>query len=316
MKWLLIDGFNLAFRAYHALPALTRADGFPVGAIQGWVRILWKLREQEGACSGIVFFDKDGSQRHLALHPSYKANRPKAPEEFKAQLPELKTLSPLMGFRVVERSGVEADDLIASAAKTLTSKGDEVRIASADKDFAQCAGGHVRLLTPPPPTFKGAPAAGPRHAKDSWRELDAEGVREKFGVRSEQIIDYLSLVGDTVDNIPGMAGVGPKTAVAWLAEHGSIAGILAAQERIEPARFRDALRTPETAALLALNQKLITFRDDFEGDWDTPPPEEDAVGFRAFLERMELRALLAQFERKTENRTAPHENAPEQLELF
>jgi DNA polymerase-1 len=228
--------------------------------------------------------------------------------DFTLQIPELKTLAALLGCRVVAQSGVEADDLIASAAKALAAKGDDVRIASADKDFAQCVNERVHLLAPPPPG----------HGKDSWRELDAAGVRAKFGVPPEQIVDYLSLIGDSVDNIPGLPGVGPKTAVSWLAAHGSIEGILAARESVEPVRMREVLRGAD--AVLALNRKLITFASDFPGDW-AAAAEMDIAGARAFFQRMEMRAVLGQLEQRLGVATGtgtpkPPVPLPQQLELF
>jgi DNA polymerase-1 len=285
MKHLLLDGFNIAFRVYHGMPALTRSDGFPIGAIQGWVWLLWKLQEQEAPCQVTVFFDKEGSQRHLAIHAEYKAGRTPMPEELAKQIPELKTVTALLGFRVVEQAGIEADDLIASAAKVLSEQGNDVRIASADKDFAQLVNERVHLLNPPPP----------KQSKERWVELDAAGVVGKFGVPPERIVDYLSLIGDTVDNIPGLSGVGPKTALAWLLAHGSIDGILAAREQIEPVRLRELLRTAD--ALLALNRELITFRTDFPGDW-TSVGVVDEAGARAFFERMSMRAVGREFERR------------------
>lgn len=298
MKFVLVDGFNLAFRAYHGMPALTRRDGFPVGAIHGWVRILWKLLDQESPCNLTVFFDKEGSQRHLALHADYKANRAETPDALAAQIPELKTVAAHLGFAVAEQAGVEADDLVASAAHALAAKGHCVRIASSDKDFAQCVNEHVNLLVP-------LPSSGTQ--KSGWTRLDAAGVHARFGVSPGQIVDYLALTGDTVDNIPGVPGVGPKTAVAWLTAHGSLDGILKALDTIEPARFRPVLR--DSVALLQRNRELIAFKHDFTGTWDATALV-DATAARAFFERMEMRATALEFER----RHGAHTQG--QLELF
>ncbi|MDR0535159.1 MAG: hypothetical protein LBG65_02200 [Puniceicoccales bacterium] len=313
MKCLLLDGFNLAFRAYHAMPELTRADGFPTGALQGWVRILWKLQEQAQAGHAIVFFDKGGSRRHLEIHPQYKANRAETPPALAQQIPELKTIAVLLGFQLVEESGVEADDLIASAATRLAADGDEVRIASADKDFAQLVNERIRLLTPP----------APGHGKEDWRELDEAGVREKFGVGPAQIVDYLSLVGDTVDNIPGLPGVGAKTAAAWLGKYGSIEGILAARDTVEPVRHRKLLG--ESGELLERNRRLITFLTDLSGDW-RERNEMNVSGAIAFFNRFSMSATLREFERRRNWKdAAPKAPAPPkaraapqagQLELF
>ena len=249
MKWLLLDGFNLAFRAFHALPELTRPDGFPTGAIHGWNRLQRSLVEREKPDRVAVFFDLGGSDRHLSLHSEYKANRADTPESLERQIPELKRLAALLGARVVERRGVEADDLIASFAKRRAEAGDEVLIVSADKDFGQCVGGRVAQLAPT------------NNPKDPWVRLDAEGVRGKFGVPPERVPDYLALMGDSVDNIPGIRGVGPKTAAKWIADHGDVAAILAAAGRVVPERFRETLAGSE--ALLRKNLELVTFRTDY-----------------------------------------------------
>lgn len=250
-KYLLLDGYNMGFRAYYALPELTRADGFPTGALHGWVKTIWKLEDMESPDAVVVFFDKGGSTRHLELLPEYKANRTETPEAFKTQLPYFRTLSELMGCAVVEQEGIEADDLIASAAAQLAQEGHEVVIVSADKDLGQCVGGSVSQLLP-------APTANPRIG---WRKLDAAGITEKFGVPPERVADYLALVGDTADNIAGLAGVGPKTAVNWLTAHGDIGGILANAASLKPVRF--AAIVPEQEALLRRNLKLVTLERGF-----------------------------------------------------
>ncbi|MDR2512841.1 MAG: hypothetical protein LBD01_03480 [Puniceicoccales bacterium] len=293
MKYVLVDGFNLAFRMFHGMPVFSRRDGLPVNAIMGWVRSIWKLQELETPCTIAVFFDKAGSRRHLELHEGYKAHRPEMPEALARQIPFLKEVTPFLGARVVEEEGVEADDLIASAARALAAQGSEVRIASSDKDFAQCVDAHVHLLIP---TQAGATKAG-------WAKLDAVGVQEKFGVPPEKIVDLLSLTGDAVDNIPGVPGVGPKTALAWLLAYGDIAGLLTALDKVEPARFREVLAGARE--LLRLNQQLIRFRSDFAVDCSAPAKPDDNAA-RAFFERMEMRAILKTFDQRAEA----------QLELF
>lgn len=292
MKTILVDGFNLAFRAYYAMPGLLRAgDGFPLGAIHGWIRMLWRLQDQEKPGRLLVFFDKDGSARHLALHPEYKANRSETPPDLARQFPAIRKVTQLLGFPVLERSGVEADELIASAAKALAAEGERILIASADKDFAQCVTNLVGLLVPA------------RQPKGGWQELDAAGVFEKFSVRPEQIVDYLALIGDAVDNIPGLSGVGPKTAARWLARYQSIDGLLAARNEVKPERFRDLLSGAEEK--LALNRRLITFCTDLPGDW-LVRGECDIAGTRAFFSEMKMDSTCKEFERRIGS----------QLELF
>jgi len=245
-KWLLVDGFNLIYRCYFALPELTRADGFPTGALHGWVKSLWKLADQEKPEATLVFFDLGGSQDRLVLHPEYKAQREEMPEALSQQIEPVKLLTRAMGLVGIEQDGVESDDLLAAQAVALAKAGHEVVIVSSDKDFAQIVGPQIKMMLPPP-------AANP---KLGWRLLDAPGVVEKFGVPPEQIADYLALVGDTSDNIPGIDGVGPKTAAKWLAEWRNIEGVIAHAAELKPDRFREAVAAG--AEKLRLNLKLTT----------------------------------------------------------
>ena len=228
-KILLLDAFNLTFRAYYGMPELTRHDGFQTNALHGWLRTIWMLEDMEHPSTIAAFFDKGGSKKRQQLHESYKENRGETPEELKAQIPIIKQMTALMGISTHESKGIEADDLIASAVEVLRGKVEEIIIVSSDKDLAQIVGppGVTQLL--PPPTAR--PSLG-------WRKLDANGVEEKFGVRPDQIADYLALVGDTSDNIPGLKGVGPKTASTWLKKYRDLQGIFDNSGRLNPKRFQ------------------------------------------------------------------------------
>ncbi|NDC75451.1 5'-3' exonuclease [bacterium] len=280
-RWLLIDGFNLAYRCFYATPALTRADGFPTNALHGWVKSLWRLIDQEKPAHTAVFFDLGGSRERLELHPEYKAQRAEMPEDLSRQIDGVKTLTRLLGLAAVEIEGIESDDLLATCAAQRAAEGDEVLIVSSDKDFAQLVGERIRVLLPPP-------SAQPRLG---WRLLDATGVKDKFGVGPERVVDYLALIGDTSDNIPGLNGVGPKTAIKWLERHGDLEGILAAAGAIEPERFRAPLA--ESAARLRLNRRLVTLNLTHV----LPPLEQgpaDLAGLTAFLAEMDMRTTLAE----------------------
>ena len=299
MRWLLVDGFNLVFRSHFAMERsnLRRAsDQFPTGALHGWMKSLQDLRESEQPDRCAVFFDLGGSDRHLAVLPEYKAQRDDTPEDIILQLPEIKALTALLGFQVFERRGVEADDLIATAVRRLSAEGHECVIVSADKDFGQCVGGPVRQLAPPPTAN---PAAG-------WRRLDAAAVEEKFGVPPRLIAAYLALVGDASDNIPGLRGVGPKTAVKWLQEHGDLAGVLAAADRLQPERFREQVKAE--ADRIRANLGLVTFRTDFEFEPGGPAVEQ-VEQVEAFLARMEMTATLRRYQAK-HGRAAPEAPTP------
>lgn len=280
-KWLLVDGFNLAYRCFFAIPELTRADGFPTNALHGWVKSLWKLADQERPEGTLVFFDLGGAQDRLALHPEYKAQREEMPEALAKQLPYVRSLTRAMGCVGIEQDGVESDDLLAAEAVALARAGHEVLIVSSDKDFAQIVDERIRILLPPP-------TANP---KLGWQVRDVAGVREKFGVPPAQIADYLALVGDTSDNIPGVNGVGPKTAAKWLAEWGSLEGVIAHAAELQPERFRGAVAAE--ADRLRMNLKLTTLNLSLPSlvlGKPTAAPEE----LYRLLEELEMRSALTE----------------------
>ena len=197
-RLLLVDGSSYLYRAYHALPPLTSAEGDPTGAIYGVISMLRRLvTDYEPIYMGVVF-DAPGKTFRDELFAEYKANRPSMPEDLAAQIKPLKKAVIAMGLPLVEVGGVEADDVIGTLAVRGRSAGMELVISTGDKDMAQLVNGDVTLLNTMSNTV-----------------LDHDAVVEKFGVPPERIIDYLALVGDTSDNIPGVPKVGPKTAAKW-----------------------------------------------------------------------------------------------------
>ncbi len=278
-KWLLLDGYNLAFRAFYGMPELTRTDGFPTGALHGWIKTIWRLQDQEKPDAMLVFFDLGGSQDRLALHPEYKAQRKEMPEPLEKQIPVIKELTRALGLVGVELDGVESDDLVAAQAWALANAGHEVLIVSADKDFAQCVDDRIKILTPPP-------TANP---KLGWRVLDSAGVVEKFGVPPARIAEYLALIGDTSDNIRGVNGVGPKTAVKWFAEFQTLEGIIAHAAELKPERFREVVA--QQADALRLNLKLTMLRTESPLPHVAPGGVEEVKLF-ALLESLEMKSSL------------------------
>jgi DNA polymerase-1 len=239
----LIDGLNLIFRCFYGIPLLD-VQNFPTNAILGSVKILSKIIDLEKPSHVAIFFDKGRDPSRQLLLPEYKANRVEMPDSVKIQIPVIKEFAYAMGCTIIERFGVEADDLIASFVRKYGHHFDEVLIFSTDKDFAQCVGGNVYQVIP-------------ENDRDSvGNRLDRGGILEKFGIYPEQIVDYLALIGDQADNIPGIRGVGPKTAGVWLREFGNIELILSQISLIKPVRFRSILNG--SVEILQRNRQLIT----------------------------------------------------------
>ena len=280
-KWLLVDGFNLAYRCFFAVPELTRADGFPTNAVHGWVKSLWRLADQEKPAATLVFFDLGGAHDRLALLPEYKAQREEMPAALVKQLPCIKAVTRAMGLAGVEKTGEESDDLLASQAVHLAARGHDVLIVSSDKDFTQIVGERIKIMLPPP-------SANP---KLGWRRLDAAGVAEKFGVPPAQIPDFLALVGDSSDNIPGIEGVGPKTAAKWLQQFGSLEGVIEHARELQPERFRESVRA--LSDLVRRNLKLTTLNLGLPTIAAQKPASDPETLFRLLAE-LEMNTSLAE----------------------
>lgn len=278
-KWLLLDAYNLIFRSFFAIPALSRSDGFPTNAIHGWIRTVWRLQDTEKPDRILAIFDLGEDPLKYELLPEYKAQRTEMPDELRRQIPVIKEMTEKMGLDLMEVDDVEADDLIGSFAAALGRQGDRVDIVSSDKDLAQCVDERVSLLLPPV-------TANP---KSGWRRLDPAGVREKFGVAPAQIADYLALIGDTSDNIPGIPGVGPKTAAKWLASYGSVEGILQHCDELAPRRFCEIVR--ESREVLNRNLRLTTLNREVPLPGYRTHPLEPGALF-ALLEKLEMKRHL------------------------
>jgi DNA polymerase-1 len=280
-KWLLVDGFNLAYRCFFAVPELARSDGFPTNAVHGWVKSLWRLADQEKPAATLVFFDLGGAHDRLALLPEYKAQREEMPAALVKQLPSIKAVTRAMGLAGVEKTGVESDDLLASQAVHLAARGHDVLIVSSDKDFTQIVGERIKIMLPPP-------SANP---KLGWRRLDAAGVVEKFGVPPAQIPDFLALVGDSSDNIPGIEGVGPKTAAKWLQKFGSLEGVIEHARELQPERFQESVS--KLSDLVRRNLKLTTLNLGLPTIAAEKPAANPEALFRLLAE-LEMKGSLAE----------------------
>jgi len=285
MKIALLDGHNLAFRAFYGMPELTRADGFPTGAVHGWVRTIWALEDQLPETRFLVFFDLGAPVRQTELAADYKANRGETPEPLRQQLPYIKDWTRALGYAGIERKGVEADDLIAAYTAAHVAKGDTVTIVSADKDLGQLVQPGVQQLLPPP-------TANP---KLGWRWLDEAGVEKRFGVPPRSIPDYLALVGDTSDNIAGLAGVGPKTAAKWLQAFGSLEAVIAHCGDLNPKRFQAKVHAEQDR--LRVNLEMTRLAPD-QPVQDLETVSQDLPRGIQILEELGMPSSITQLQRR------------------
>jgi DNA polymerase I len=213
---LLVDGSSYLYRAYHALPDLRSPSGFPTGAIRGVVLMMKLLREQYPARHGACVFDDKGKTFRDEWYSEYKANRSPMPDDLAVQIEPIVEAIKLLGWPVLTVPGIEADDAIGTISCMAAKGGFRVIISTGDKDLAQLVDANVTLIN-----------------TMSNEKLDVEGVIAKFGVPPQRIVDYLALIGDSVDNVPGVEKVGPKTAAKWIAEHGSLDAVMAAASTIK-----------------------------------------------------------------------------------
>jgi len=291
-KLLLIDGSYYMFRAYYATQRqeLTNSNGEPTGAIFGVINMLNKALDEEQPDYFAVVFDAKGKSFRHEYYPQYKANRPPAPEDLVSQIQPIHDIIRAQGMPLLIIDDVEADDVIATLALAASTRDVETVISSGDKDLAQIVTDKIHLI----------------NTMDGTR-LDPQGVRTKFGVPPELIIDYLTLVGDSVDNVPGVSMVGPKTAVKWLTEYGSLDGIIEHATEI-PGKAGENLRA--SLDRLPLSRELITLKTDVRLDVSPEALVRNPVDIDSLTsqyQRWELRSLLAKLKHShaQEAATAP-----------
>ena len=291
---LLVDGSSYLYRAYHALPDLRGPRNEPTGALHGMVAMLTKLRSQYPAAHAACVFDAPGKTFRDALYADYKANRSEMPAPLVEQIAPINEAVALLGWPVLALPGIEADDVIGTLARRAAEAGWRVVISTGDKDIAQLVDERVTLVN----TMSG-------------ESLDAAAVQAKFGVPPERIVDYLTLVGDAVDNVPGVDKVGPKTAAKWIAEHGSLDGVIAAAASVKGVAG-DNLR--KALDWLPLGRRLVTIATDCDLSAELPGwpalqamdalalREPDAApllafytqhGFRTFARELQARSAAA-----------------------
>jgi DNA polymerase-1 len=284
---VLVDGSSYLYRAYHALPDLRGPGGVPTGAIHGMVGMMRLLRETYPTPHAACVFDAKGKTFRDDLYPEYKAQRKAMPEDLALQIEPIREVVRLLGWPVIEVPGIEADDAIGTIACAAAKGGHRVIISTGDKDLAQLVTAEVSLVN----TMARPPEV-----------LDVAGVLAKFGVPPERMIDYLTLIGDSVDNVPGVDKVGPKTAAKWIADHGSLDGVIAAAASIKGV-VGDNLR--KALDWLPQGKRLVTILTDCDlaGHLDGWPGldalvmrEPDREGLMRFYERYGFRTLKKELE--------------------
>ena len=298
---ILVDGSSYLYRAFHAMPPLTNSKGQPTGAIYGVVNMLRKLIKDYQPEYMAVVFDAKGKTFRDELFEDYKAHRPPMPEELEAQIEPLHQVIEAMGIPLLMVDGVEADDVIATLAEQAVEAGMDVVISSGDKDLAQLVNDHVVVVNT---------------MNDSV--LDRAAVEAKFGVPPERIVDWLALVGDAVDNIPGIPGVGPKTAAKWLQKYGSLDAIVAHADEIK-GKIGDKLRAHLDR--LPLSRELATVRRDVPldvGPRDLRLREPDRERLIALFRELEFKTWLAELldGQKAEGATSAGDPPPVEYELI
>ncbi len=276
---VLVDGSYYIFRAYHALPPLTNPAGEPTHVVYGVVNMLRKLRRDYESAYFAVVFDASGKSFRNDLYAEYKANRPPMPDDLRVQIEPLHRLIKALGIPMLVIDNVEADDVIGTLARQATDAGMHTVISSGDKDLAQLVDDSITIVN----TMNSA-------------VYDEAGVREKFGVSPNQIIDYLTLVGDSIDNIPGVPKVGPKTAAKWLDQYGSLDAIIEHADEIK-GKVGEYLRA--SLDQLPLSRELVTLKCDVELDFrpeDLVPDEPDPQTIRPLYEQHGFKALLREMD--------------------
>ena len=280
---LLVDGSSYLYRAFHAMPDLRSPDGFPTGAIHGMVAMMKWLRERYPAEHAVCVFDASGPTFRDEWYADYKANRAAMPDALRQQIEPIHEVVRLLGWPVLQVPGIEADDAIGTLARVAAASGHQVLISTGDKDLAQLVTPQVTLIN----TMAKPP-----------EKLDIAGVVAKFGVPPNRIIDYLTLIGDSVDNVPGVDKVGPKTAAKWIADFGSLDGVVAAADQIKGVAGENLRKALDW---LPQGRRLITVVTDCDlqghvPDWPALEGlalrEVDQGGLQAFYQRFGFKTWL------------------------
>ncbi len=284
MKTLhILDASSFIYRSFFALPPLKTKEGFPTGAIYGFLRALLSIMKSERPEYLVVVFDHPAPTKRDEVYREYKAGRPTMPDPLRVQIPVIKELLKLMGIPTLEVEGYEADDLIAVLAGRFSERGFKVKIYTPDKDMLQLVDGNVVVINPM-----------------NWEIFNREKVEEKFGVPPEKVADYLALVGDKIDNIPGVKGVGPKTAVKLIERFGGVEGILSRWEEFKKL-YPDADREELELSYYLVKPMMDAGLDIGEEDLKLREPDIKALKKR--FEELEMKSILRDIDKVLKTRS-------------
>lgn len=296
---LLVDAYSQIYRGFYAVRSLSNSKGLPSNAVFAMAKLLLKLDKEYPSFDGAFVFDKGKIEKRLAIAPDYKANRPPMPEELKIQIPHIRDLIRAFGWNIIEHEGYEADDLMGGMAKSFADR--KVLILSSDKDISQVIDKDDRVnMLVPSHDGKGLNIR-------SWEETS-----RKFGVTPDRIVDYLSLIGDSSDNIPGVPGVGPKTAAALINESGSIEEMLNDPQRIRKDSLREKILAHKD--VLQKNILLITLILELPEDSgisvsSVTKTEMQMEKIFSIVQEFELKSIIKDLEKLSGN-TGKNEKAP------
>ncbi len=295
-RLVLVDGSSYLYRAFHALPKLSNSAGEPTGAVYGVIAMIKRLLSDYASKYVAVVFDAKGKTFRHRMYPQYKATRPPTPDELRSQMPVLHDIVRALGLPLLIVDDVEADDVIATLATRAARQGIETVVSTGDKDLAQIVNRHVRLV-------------------DTMQqvEYDRDAVERKFGVPPEHIVDYLALVGDASDNVPGVPNVGPKTAQKWLRQYGSLEAVVEHAQEI-PGKVGNNLR--DSLHALHLFRRLVTVKRDVEldvGPEGLVPEPADEAELKRLYARLEFKNWLAELGGLTNASTAASDDRQYQV---
>lgn len=294
---VLVDGTSYLYRAFHALPPLSNSRGEPTGAIYGVISMLRKLIKDTQPEYIAVVFDAKGKTFREELYSAYKAHRPAMPDELQQQIEPLYAIVRSLGLATIIHPGVEADDVIGTLAECALQQHLSVLISTGDKDFAQLVGEQISLVNTMTNT-----------------QLDRQGVIDKFGVNPEQITDYLSLIGDSVDNVPGIPNVGPKTAAKWLNQYGNLASLIKNADKIK-GKVGENLKA--NLAQLPLSRQLVTIKKDVDIDFNLEqlrPKAPDLLTLIDLYKKLEFKGWVKELEKNRDlSHPASHQDPTQQI---